>query len=44
MLTAKHQYTVTVSGVTAAGEGEQSSGVILESEGENFCIVCMNCY
>ena len=33
-LSAKHQYTVAVSGVTAAGEGEQSSGVILESEGE----------
>ena len=31
-LSVKYQYTVTVSGVTAAGEGEQSSGIILESE------------
>ena len=31
-LTAKHQYTVTVSGVTVAGEGEQSTEITLESE------------
>ena len=31
-LTAKHQYTVTISGVTAAGEGEQSTEITLESE------------